>query len=152
MSTGIFSPNPQSISGLFCNKDSPNSQNLYNSLRIPTQTLLYIGYEKNIKKYLNNLFIPPEQRMHFEQRFHKEIIKELDTYLAEQDRRFPKEDILTIDLHVHDHNSDVPDETMGRILRVPETYLPTEDLMATLEKTRMQYLYGDQPQQCQDML
>ncbi len=42
------------------------------------------------------------------------------------------EDILRIDLHCHDRNSDVPDETLGRLLRVPETWLPTAKLFKTL--------------------
>ncbi len=37
-------------------------------------------------------------------------------------------DTLRIDLHCHDHNSDVPDETLGRLLRLPETWLPTAEL------------------------
>lgn len=42
-----------------------------------------------------------------------------------------------IDLHCHDHNSNVPDEALGRILGVPETWLPTEQLIATLDKAGM---------------
>ena len=72
--------------------------------------------------------------MHFHQTFQKEIIKELDSFLAEQNRRFPKQDILTIDLHVHDHNSDVPDDVIGRLLNISETYLATDGLMDTLKK------------------
>lgn len=43
-----------------------------------------------------------------------------------------EEDRLRIDLHCHDRNSDVPDETLGRLLRVPETWLPTDKLFKTL--------------------
>lgn len=43
------------------------------------------------------------------------------------------EDVLRIDLHCHDRNSDVPDETLGRILRVPETWLPTAKLLRVLK-------------------
>lgn len=43
---------------------------------------------------------------------------------------------LRIDLHCHDHNSDIPDETLGRLLRLPETWLPTEDLVKILRKRR----------------
>jgi glycosyltransferase involved in cell wall biosynthesis len=42
------------------------------------------------------------------------------------------EDLMRIDLHCHDRNSDVPDETLGRLLRVPETWLPTAGLVRTL--------------------
>jgi len=44
---------------------------------------------------------------------------------------------LRIDLHCHDHNSNVPDEALGRILGVPETWLPTERLLSTLKKAGM---------------
>jgi glycosyltransferase involved in cell wall biosynthesis len=43
-------------------------------------------------------------------------------------------DILRIDLHCHDRNSDVPDETLGRLLRLPETWLPTRELVRTLRR------------------
>ena len=43
------------------------------------------------------------------------------------------EDTLKIDLHCHDSHSDVPDETMGRILRVRETWLPPAKLLRTLK-------------------
>jgi glycosyltransferase involved in cell wall biosynthesis len=44
------------------------------------------------------------------------------------------EDVLRIDLHCHDHNSNVPDETLGRLLRLPETWLPTRELVKTLRR------------------
>lgn len=47
------------------------------------------------------------------------------------------ESSFKIDLHCHDHNSNVPDEALGRLLGVPETWLPSEQLMATLEKAGM---------------
>jgi predicted metal-dependent phosphoesterase TrpH len=74
------------------------------------------------------------QERPFERAFHKEIVRELDEFLTEQKNRFPQKEILTMDLHVHDHNSNVPDEILGRILRVPETYLPTDDLLGTLKQ------------------
>ena len=43
-----------------------------------------------------------------------------------------EDDLLRIDLHCHDFNSDVPDELWGRILRLPETWLTTEELMKCL--------------------
>ena len=66
--------------------------------------------------------------------FQKVLKDELDRYLAEQETLFPKEDVLKIDLHCHDYNSDVPDELIGRILRVPETWLPSERLIQELKK------------------
>jgi len=70
-----------------------------------------------------------------ELQFQKGLKDELDRFLSEQERRFPKDDVLKIDLHCHDYNSDVPDELIGRILGVPETWLPSERLMQELKKT-----------------
>jgi len=67
--------------------------------------------------------------------FQKDLKDELDKYLAAQEARFPPQDILKIDLHCHDYNSDVPDELIGRILRVPETWLSSERLMQELKKS-----------------
>ena len=61
--------------------------------------------------------------------FQKTLENDLTTFLAQQKAIFPEEDLLKIDLHCHDYNSNVPDELMGRILGVPETWLPTEDLI-----------------------
>lgn len=66
--------------------------------------------------------------------FQKNLKRELDLFLSIQENKFPKEDILKIDLHCHDYNSDVPDELIGRILRVPETWLSSERLLEELEK------------------
>lgn len=44
------------------------------------------------------------------------------------------EDVLRIDLHCHDRNSDIPDETLGRLLRLPETWLPPRELVKTLRR------------------
>lgn len=67
-------------------------------------------------------------------KFQENLKNELDNFLSIQENRFPKEDILKIDLHCHDYNSDVPDELIGRILRVPETWLSSERLLQELEK------------------
>lgn len=61
-----------------------------------------------------------------------EIRTELDTFLTKQESRFDQNETLTIDLHCHDYNSDVPDELLGRILGVPETWLATERLLEIL--------------------
>ncbi len=42
---------------------------------------------------------------------------------------------LTIDLHCHDKNSDVPDEQIGRILNVPETWATTEEVVNRLKNS-----------------
>jgi len=65
--------------------------------------------------------------------FYTALNSELDSFLSYQKTRFPLEDTLTMDMHCHDFNSDVPDELIGRILNVPETWLPTEDLLKTLK-------------------
>ncbi len=66
--------------------------------------------------------------------FQEELVEELRLFQAEQQIKFPKDEVLKIDLHCHDHNSDVPDELLGRILNVPETWLKTEQLKETLKK------------------
>jgi glycosyltransferase involved in cell wall biosynthesis len=65
--------------------------------------------------------------------FQNELKSELQQFLHTEALKFPRDEILKIDLHCHDHNSDVPDELLGRILNVPETWLKTEDLIATLK-------------------
>lgn len=67
--------------------------------------------------------------------FQQELKKELEQFLWTEQERFPEHETLKIDLHCHDHNSDVPDELLGRILNVPETWLPTEKLIKTLRKS-----------------
>lgn len=67
-------------------------------------------------------------------RFQENLKNELDKFLLEQENRFAEEDTLKIDLHCHDYNSDVPDELIGRILRVPETWLSSERLLEELNK------------------
>jgi glycosyltransferase involved in cell wall biosynthesis len=66
--------------------------------------------------------------------FQNEIKLELDAFLTTQRTAFPLNEILKIDLHCHDHNSDVPDELLGRILNLPETWTTTEQLIETLKK------------------
>lgn len=64
--------------------------------------------------------------------FHQELKRELESFLTYQKLRFPEDEVLVMDMHCHDYNSDVPDELLGRILNVPETWLPTKDLLETL--------------------
>lgn len=68
--------------------------------------------------------------------FHLELVNELNNFTTKQAVRFPVEDVLKMDMHCHDHNSNVPDELIGRILKAPETWLPTERLLSTLEKRK----------------
>lgn len=65
--------------------------------------------------------------------FRSELICELETFLAREETRFPREETLTIDLHCHDHNSNTPDEIIGRLLGMPETWLPSETLIEILK-------------------
>lgn len=71
--------------------------------------------------------------MHHKNTFNEQITSMLNIFVNEQKKRFAENEILTIDLHCHDHNSNVPDEQLGRILGIPETWLPTENLIATLK-------------------
>jgi len=66
--------------------------------------------------------------------FHKNLIEELTSFFDAQKLRFPKTDVLRMDMHCHDFNSDVPDELIGRILNVPETWISSELLINTLKQ------------------
>ncbi|MEQ9289816.1 MAG: glycosyltransferase [Cyclobacteriaceae bacterium] len=70
----------------------------------------------------------------FEKPFHTELVNELNSFTSKQADRFPAKDVLKMDMHCHDFNSDVPDELIGRILKAPETWLPTGRLLETLKK------------------
>lgn len=66
--------------------------------------------------------------------FQYTLKEELTSFLVSQQNKFPAHETLKIDLHCHDCNSDVPDELIGRILGVPETWLPSEKLLEELRK------------------
>jgi len=55
--------------------------------------------------------------------FRRALNEEFRQFLAQQASRYPIDQCLRVDLHCHDHNSDLPDELWGRILRLPETWL-----------------------------
>ncbi|MGO4893412.1 glycosyltransferase [Flavobacterium sp. W21_SRS_FM6] len=65
--------------------------------------------------------------------FRQRLANEYAEFLQEQGQRFNPKNCLKIDFHCHDHNSDVPDELWGRILRLPETWLKTKKLHSTLQ-------------------
>ncbi len=65
--------------------------------------------------------------------FSKTLQTDISTFIDRQKNRFPENETLRIDLHCHDYNSDVPDEILGRILNVPETWTPTETVIKTLK-------------------
>lgn len=64
--------------------------------------------------------------------FRDRLRHDFGAYLQQQEQRFDPAERLRIDLHCHDHNSDVPDELWGRILGLRETWLPTRDLVHCL--------------------
>lgn len=64
--------------------------------------------------------------------FYQSIRDEFNAYVRHLAQVYPVEETLTIDMHCHDRNSDVPDELMGRIHNIPETWLSTNDLANAL--------------------
>lgn len=73
-----------------------------------------------------------------ERSFHNLIKSELALFLEHNRLIYPEKDTFKIDLHCHDLNSNVPDELLGRILNVSETWLPTSNLIGTLTKQGME--------------
>lgn len=59
---------------------------------------------------------------------------EFKAYMDGNNKSLDKENCLKVDLHCHDHNSDIPDELWGRILRLPETWLKTKKLTKLLKE------------------
>ncbi|MDR0798693.1 MAG: glycosyltransferase [Dysgonamonadaceae bacterium] len=64
--------------------------------------------------------------------FQATLREAFEQFVLAQQNKFPAQDVLKIDLHCHDFNSDVPDELIGRILNVPETWLSSEKLIEKL--------------------
>jgi hypothetical protein len=71
--------------------------------------------------------------MNYKESFLERLNREISVFNFEQSMRFPKDDTLAIDLHCHDRNSSEPDEIMGRILNIPETWLEPEELIRNLK-------------------
>jgi len=69
--------------------------------------------------------------------FRIRIAQELENLLLRSQSLVPKEERLRVDLHCHDRNSDVPDELLGRILGVRETWLTTDELLSTLHASHV---------------
>lgn len=65
---------------------------------------------------------------------HDTIRRDLENWLTRDAEKFPADERLAMDMHCHDHGSAEPDELLGRMLGVPETWLASEDLIATLER------------------
>ncbi|MCL1833146.1 MAG: glycosyltransferase [Leptospirales bacterium] len=72
--------------------------------------------------------------MNYRETFFERINREISVFNYEQSLRFTKDETLTIDLHCHDRNSSEPDEIVGRMLNMPETWLDPIDLIATLKE------------------
>ena len=70
------------------------------------------------------------------QTFQQQIQAAYQSLLASHEHAVPEQERVKIDLHCHDHNSDVTDELLGRILRFPETWLKTEELVHVLKRNR----------------
>jgi glycosyltransferase involved in cell wall biosynthesis len=65
--------------------------------------------------------------------FRRSLREDFDAFLQRQENAFDLNDCLRVDLHCHDHNSDIPDELWGRILGLPETWLKTRKLVKCLK-------------------
>ncbi|MBN1499826.1 MAG: glycosyltransferase [Spirochaetes bacterium] len=65
--------------------------------------------------------------------FYENLIRDFTDYIKKEEKRFQISERLKIDLHCHDHNSNVPDELLGRLLGVSETWLPSEHLLKSLK-------------------
>ncbi|MDR1115162.1 MAG: hypothetical protein LBL33_03250 [Tannerella sp.] len=70
--------------------------------------------------------------------FQEGLKAELERFLRAEANKFPAEDTLRIDLHCHDRNSDVPDEQVGRLLSVAETWISSQTLLRELERNGCQ--------------
>ena len=66
--------------------------------------------------------------------FRRALYSDFQQYLLREANRYPDDECLKVDLHCHDHNSDVPDELWGRILGLPETWLKTKQLKKCLKQ------------------
>jgi glycosyltransferase involved in cell wall biosynthesis len=84
------------------------------------------------------MLIKQEKRQ--EKSFRPSLHVEFDVFLQQQSQRFDPKNCLKIDFHCHDHNSDVPDELWGRILRLPETWLKTKKLVTLLKDNGSQVI------------
>ena len=67
--------------------------------------------------------------------FNQKMSMRLDAELNQLKAQYPLEDCLKVDLHCHDWNSDTPDELWGRLLKLPESWLATEELATKLRRS-----------------
>lgn len=68
--------------------------------------------------------------------FRRNLADDLEDILLRGQGLVPAGQALRMDLHCHDRNSDKPDERLGRMLGVPETWVSTEELLATLRQNQ----------------
>lgn len=66
-----------------------------------------------------------------------ELYDELHSFLSQSYMCENTENLIKIDLHCHDYNSNVPDELIGRILNVPETWTKTSALVKNLDRNKV---------------
>jgi glycosyltransferase involved in cell wall biosynthesis len=69
--------------------------------------------------------------------FREQLRQDFSLFVNRQKQRFPEDETLKIDLHCHDMNSDGPDEPLGRILRLPETWTTTDQVLKTLKDSHV---------------
>lgn len=70
------------------------------------------------------------------QSFQEHLQTAYQSLLNKHSQAVPENERIKLDLHCHDANSDVTDELLGRILRFPETWLKTDELVQQLRKNR----------------
>ncbi len=73
-------------------------------------------------------------RTTFKESFQKELQHGLDVLTRKSFAHAAPSDIINLDMHCHDYNSDKPDEILGRILNVSETWLESETLLDSLKR------------------
>lgn len=66
--------------------------------------------------------------------FHENVHQAFNSFIQDQKKLIQEGNFIKIDLHCHDHHSNVPDELIGRIMHVPETWLKTKKLIEILDK------------------
>lgn len=66
-----------------------------------------------------------------------EVYNELQDFIEESHTIEKSTNRIKIDLHCHDYNSNVPDELIGRILNVPETWTKSKTLFKNLDKNNV---------------
>ncbi len=69
--------------------------------------------------------------------FRNTLRSDLERFVRHQQALFPADERLVMDLHCHDHHSDVPDELLGRILHWPETWVSTNEVRDVLARNGM---------------